>query len=364
MCKNKLYNSRLANSGVELFWFVPSMGDEQRLGDPTSAAAPTIEHLAHVAQTAERAGFGAMLVPTGEMCHDAWITAACLAQRTTTMKFLVAFRPGFVSPPVAARMASSLDWMSNGRVLLNVVTGGHPHELEKDGDVGVDHDARYRRTAEFLDVVKRSWAETGWEHDGEFFNVRNGGIAQRGPQQPHPPIYLGGASEAAMRTAAQYADVYLMWGEPVQNMAPRAAQAVALAKAEFGRALKVGTRFQVVCRPTDAQARADAELLVAHISDDYRDRIRSHADRTDSVGQSRQNELLGDSEWLSDCLWNGFARARMGASVALVGSPETIRTELQKFVDAGIDTFILSGYPHDAEATNCTELVRLATQCW
>ena len=333
------------------------MGDEQRLGDPESSVAPTIEHLVHVAQTAEAAGFGAMLVPTGEMCHDAWITAASLAQHTTTMKFLVAFRPGFVNPPVAARMASSLDWLSGGRVLLNVVTGGHPHELEKDGDVGVDHDSRYRRTAEFLDVVKRSWASSGWDFDGEFFTVRNGGISQCGPQTPHPPIYLGGASDAAVRTAAEFADVYLMWGEPVESMAPRAGAAIELAGREFGRRLKVGTRFQIVCRPTDAEARRDAEQLVAHISDDYRHRIRDHADRTDSVGQARQNELRGDSEWLSPALWNGFARARMGASVALVGSPRTIHDELQRFVAAGIDTFILSGYPHDAEAARCGELL-------
>ena len=333
------------------------MGDEHRLGDPFSAVAPSLEHLVRVAQAAERAGFGAMLVPTGELCHDAWITAASLAQHTTTMKFLVAFRPGFVNPPVAARMASSLDWLSGGRVLLNVVTGGHPHELEKDGDVGVDHDARYRRTAEFLNVVKRSWASTGWDFDGEFFAVRNGGIAQHGPQQPHPPIYLGGASPAAVRAAAQHADVYLMWGEPVEMMAPRAAQAIELARREFDRDLTVGTRFQIVCRPTDAEARHDAEQLVAHISDDYRDRIRNLADRTDSVGQSRQNELRGDNEWLSPALWNGFARARMGASVALVGSPQTIYDELQRFVDVGIDTFILSGYPHDAEAQRCGELL-------
>ncbi len=213
---------------MHLFWFVPSMGDEARLGDPGSALAPTLDHLVAVARTAEAAGFEGMLVPTGELCHDAWIVAASLAQHTESLKFLVAFRPGFVNPPVAARTAATLDWLTGGRVLLNVVTGGHDHELAKDGDF-LDHDGRYRRTAEFLELVLRSWHEQGWDHDGEFFRVVDGGIAQRPVQQPHPRIYLGGSSDAAMDAAARFADVYLMWGEPVERMAPRAAAAKALA---------------------------------------------------------------------------------------------------------------------------------------
>lgn len=336
---------------MRLFWFVPSFGDEARLGDPSTRIEPSLEHLTTVARAAEDAGFEGMLVPTGAACHDAWMVAAALAQRTSRIKFLVAFRPGFVEPPVAARMASSLDWFTGGgRVLLNVVTGGHPHELAADGDVGTDHGARYRRTEEFLAVVLRSWHEQGWSHEGEFFRVEGGGIAQAPLTRPHPPIYLGGASDAAMEAAARYADVYLMWGEPVDRMADRAAAAKARA-AELGRTLAVGTRFQIVCRSTDDEARRDAEDIVGHISEEYGNRLRSHADRTDSVGQSRQNELRGgDSEWLTDVLWNGFARARLGASVALVGSGPSIARTLREYEEAGIDTFILSGYRHDEEA--------------
>ncbi len=348
---------------MHLLWFVPSMGDEARLGDVSTRVKPTLDHLVHVAQTAEAAGFEGMLVPTGEMCLDAWMVAATLAQHTERIKFLVAFRPGFVNPPVAARMAATLDSLTGGRVLLNVVTGGHLHELAKDGDFirdidggwhEVDHDSRYRRTAEFMDVVMRSWHERDWEYSGEFFRVTNGGVAQRPAQRPHPPIYLGGASDSAMEAAARYADVYLMWGEPVELMADRAARAKQIA-ADLGRTIEVGTRFQIVCRETDEEARAAAEDIVGSIADSFRDKMRSHADRTDSVGQARQNALRGtgagnDGEWLSDVLWNGFARARMGASVALVGSGTSIRKELERFVDAGIDTFILSGYRHDEEA--------------
>ena len=336
---------------MHLLWFIPSFGDEARLGDPTTAVPPSLAHLTAVAQAAEAGGFEGALVPAGEACHDGWIVASTLAQRTATLRYLVAFRPGFVNPPVAARMASTLDRMSGGRLWLNVVTGGHPHELAKDGDVDVDHAARYRRTDEFLEVVLRSWHEQGWDHDGEFFRVRGGGIAQAPKQRPHPKVFLGGASEAAMRTAAKYADVYLMWGEPVDRMAERAAEAKALA-AEQGRTLEVGTRFQIVCRATDEEARAAAEDVVGHVDESYGDRLRSHADRTDSVGQSRQNELWQASggDWLTDVLWNGFARARLGASVALVGSGPTIKRALDEYVEAGIDWFILSGYRHDEEA--------------
>jgi alkanesulfonate monooxygenase len=336
---------------MRLLWFVPTFPDQARLGDVSTLVPPTLEHLVRVAQTAEAAGFEGMLVPAGEGCLDGWVVSATLAQHTGRLRFLVAFRPGFVSPPVAARMASTLDRMSGGRLDLNVVTGGHPHELEKDGDVGVDHDARYRRTDEFLGVVLRSWHEQGWDHDGEFFHVRGGGIAQRPKQKPHPPIWLGGSSELAMQTAAKHADVYLLWGEPVERMADRAAEAKRLAAAH-GRTIEVGTRFQIVCRETDEEAHAAAEDIVGSIDPSYGEKLRSHADRTDSEGQRRQNELWQQSggDWLNAVLWNGFARARMGASVALVGSGPTIKRELDRYVDAGIDTFILSGYRHDEEA--------------
>jgi alkanesulfonate monooxygenase len=161
-----------------------------------------------------------------------------------------------------------------------------------------------------------------------------------------------------MRTAAKYADVYLMWGEPVERMADRAAQAKAMA-AELGRSLSVGTRFQVVCRSTDDEARAAAEDIVGSIDPAYGEKLRSHSDRTDSEGQRRQNELWAQSggDWLGGCLWNGFARARMGASVALVGSGPTIKAALDEYVDAGIDTFILSGYRHDEEAERVGRLL-------
>jgi alkanesulfonate monooxygenase len=155
-----------------------------------------------------------------------------------------------------------------------------------------------------------------------------------------------------MRVAARFADVYLMWGEPVERMADRAAMAKEMA-ADHGRALEVGTRFQVVCRETDDEARASAEELVSGIdAGTYGERLRSHADRTDSVGQARQNELraAAEGDWLGDTLWNGFARARLGAAVALVGSGASIRDTLDTYVEAGIDTFILSGYRHDHEA--------------
>lgn len=343
---------------AHLLWFVPSFPDQSRLGDASTLVPPTLEHLTRVARAAEDAGFEGMLVPTGEGCLDAWMVAATLAQVTERIRYLVAFRPGFVSPPVAARMASTLDQLSGGRLLLNVVTGGHPHELETDGDVGTDHDARYRRTDEFLEVVLRSWHERRWDHDGEFFSVRGGGIQQKPLQQPHPRIYLGGSSEQAMQTAAKYADVYLMWGEPVDRMAERAAQAKKLA-ADLGRSIEVGTRFQIVCRETDDEARRDAEDIVGHIDEGFRERLRAHADRTDSVGQSRQNELWQQSggDWLTDVLWNGFARARIGASVALVGSGPSIKRALDEYVDAGIDTFILSGYRHDEEAERVGRLL-------
>jgi alkanesulfonate monooxygenase len=149
-----------------------------------------------------------------------------------------------------------------------------------------------------------------------------------------------------------------MWGEPVERMADRAAEVRRLA-AEHGRTIEVGTRFQIVCRETDDDARRAAEEIVGSIDPSYGEKLRSHSDRTDSEGQRRQNELWQQSggDWLTDVLWNGFARARMGASVALVGSGPTIKSALDEYVDAGIDTFILSGYRHDEEAERVGRLL-------
>jgi alkanesulfonate monooxygenase len=330
---------------IDFGWFLPTMGDAERIGPPTRE--PDLEYLVRVAQAAEDAGFVFALVPVGTTCGDAWLASAMVAARTDKLKFLVAMRPGFVAPTVAAKMANTFDQMSRGRVLINVVTGGFPAELAADGDF-TEHDERYVRTQEFMQVVRRAWTEKKWSHEGAYYRTENSDVHPRTFQKPYPPFYFGGASDAAKRVGADEADVYLLWGETIPMVRERIAEMRELAAARR-RTLRFGMRIHVLVRETDAQARADAEALIAGIPDRFQDMMDRHMSGSDSEGEKRQR-MLREQEWLGPNLWSGIGKARLGVGTALVGDGASVAARLQEYVDEGIDTFILSGYPHLEEA--------------
>ena len=342
---------------VEFGWFLPTMGDSEVIGPPTREA--TGDYLVEVAKAAEEAGFEFALVPVGTTCQDAWLASMYVAARTERLKFLVAMRPGFVAPTVAAKMSNTFDQLTRGRVIINVVTGGFPQELAADGDF-LEHDARYERTQEFMQVVRKAWTEERrWDHQGKYFRVEGGNVLPRPYTKPHPPFYFGGASEAARRVAAEEADVYLLWGEPVEMVRERLADMRERAAAA-GRTLRFGMRIHVVVRETDEEARAAAEALVAAIPENFQSMMERHHAKGDSEGERRQRQLVGASEdgWITPHLWAGIGKARLGVGTALVGSGESVARCLQEYVDLGIDTFILSGYPHLEEAQRFGRWVR------
>ena len=162
-----------------------------------------------------------MLTPTGTWCEDAWLTAAALLAETERLKFLVAFRPGLVPPTLAAQQAATLQRFSEGRVLLNIVTGGDDLEQRRFGD-WLDHDERYARTGEFLHIVNSMWRQESVDFTGEHYTVKDARVSA--PPDPLPQIYFGGSSPAALPIAAEYVDVYLTWGEPPQAAAAKIAQ--------------------------------------------------------------------------------------------------------------------------------------------
>lgn len=334
---------------IDFGWFLPTMGDTEKIGPPTRPA--TADYLTQVARAAEDAGFVFALVPVGTTCEDAWLASSVVAGRTDKLKFLVAMRPGFIAPTVAAKMSNTLDQLTRGRVLINVVTGGFPAELAADGDF-TDHDARYVRTQEFMQVVRKAWTlGKCWSHEGTYYKVECGDVHPRPYQKPCPPFYFGGASDAAKKVGVEEADVYLLWGEPLDMVRERIADMRDRA-ASIGRTLRFGLRINVVVRESDAQARADAEALVADIPDRFQDMMSKHMAGSDSAGEQRQRELRerAEGDWLGPNLWAGIGRARLGVGTALVGDGAGVAARLREYVDAGIDTFILSGYPHLEEA--------------
>ncbi|MVW79827.1 LLM class flavin-dependent oxidoreductase [Bordetella sp. 02P26C-1] len=353
---------------VEFNWFLPTSGDGRHLKDNTSIAGvrdharrePTPDYLVQIARAAEAVGFHAALIPTGAACEDGWLTAAALAQETQWLKFLVAFRPGLELPAYAAQKVASLQEFTAGRVLLNVVTGGDQDQQEAYGDF-LDHDTRYARTAEFLNVAHRAWQGPGQHYDGQYFRLENGGL--REPLNVTPAVYFGGASAAAEQVAAQHADVYLLWGETPEMVRERLARMQALAKAH-GRSLRYGIRLHIIARPTDGEAWAEADRLWRALTPQTIERARTALSASQSVGQARMLGLnagktvqqVRDLE-IAPNLWAGVGLVRGGAGTALVGSYQQVADRLSEYRDLGIDTFILSGYPNLEEAWRVGENV-------
>lgn len=331
---------------VRLHWFLPTGGDGRDvLPDEASGRAPNHDYLAQVALAAEAAGFDAMLTPCGTGCEDAWIATASLLGVTSRIRFLVAFRPGLLSPTLAAQMASTYQRMSGGRMLVNVVTGAEPRELARFGDF-LDKETRYERTAEFLQVMRAAWGAEPVDHTGDHYRVEQ--ATTRRPPEPAPEIYFGGASDAAKAVAAAQADVFLVWGEPPGD-AKRQRDDVAARAAELGRELRYGIRFHLIVRPTADEAWAAADRLLSGMSDEALAAARADFATTMSEGQRRMQELHGGDKGrlvIHPNVWAGIGLVRGGAGTALVGSYDEVADRIGEYHEHGFDEFILSGYPH------------------
>jgi len=347
---------------MNVFWFLPTHGDSRYLGTSEGARAVDLPYLRQIAQAADTLGYDGALLPTGRSCEDAWITAASLIGFTERLKFLVAVRPGLASPGLAARQAATFDRLSNGRLLINVVTGGDAAELEGDG-VFADHDTRYQITDEFL----RIWRGIlGNAHDngsvdfiGKHLRSKGGRTLYPSIQKPYPPLYFGGSSPAAHELAAEQVDVYLTWGEPPAAVAEKIADLRSRA-AKYGRSLRFGIRLHVIVRETADEAWRAAEALISRLDDDTIARAQNAFAKMDSEGQRRMAALHGgrrDQLEVSPNLWAGVGLVRGGAGTALVGDPETVAERMREYAALGIETFILSGYPHLEEAYRFAELV-------
>lgn len=333
----------------EFAWFLPTSGDLESFGDPGSNRAATPEYLREVAQTAERAGFRSILVPVGDVCQDAWVVASVLAGQTETLKFLVAVRPGFIAPTVAGKMVATFDRLTGGRIFVNVVTGGFPAELAADGDFTA-HDERYRRTGEFIEVMRKYWTESSFDHDGEFYRVEGARPYVSCATKPYPQLYAGGASEAAEDLFAREIDCYLLWGETTPLMTERIARMKAKAAA-LGRELRFGVRLHVLARETEEEARRDAMKLIEGVSEAQLAKARATLTATDSAGESRQRTLAGAGDlWPEESFFTGVGLVRRGIGATIVGSHEQVARKFLDYTRMGLSYFILSGYPHPEEA--------------
>ncbi|MFD9625472.1 FMNH2-dependent alkanesulfonate monooxygenase [Peribacillus muralis] len=343
---------------MNVFWFIPTGGDSRYLGTSKGGRDVDFDYMKQLAQAIDSLGYQGALLPTGRSCEDAWVTASSLLSVTSRLKFLVALRPGLMLPSVAARMTSTFDRLSGGRLLINVVSGSNPAEQVGDG-VTVDHDERYELTNEFLDVWRSLLAGEEVEHEGKHLHIDGGRLIFPPVQTPHPPIYFGGSSEKALSVAAKHCDVYLTWGEPVEAVKEKINSVKALAEKE-GRTLTFGIRLHVIVRETEEEAWQAANDLIKYVDDETIEAAQKELSKHVSEGQRRMLALSSGSKdnlEISPNLWAGVGLVRAGAGTALVGDPETVAERLKEYQAIGIDTFILSGYPHLEEAYRVAELL-------
>lgn len=343
---------------VSVLWFLPTHGDGRYLGTAVGGRATDLAYLRQIATAADRLGYYGVLLPTGKSCEDSWLVASAMVPETERLRFLVAVRPGLQPPTLAARMTATLDRLSNGRVLINIVTGGDPVENAGDG-IFLSHAERYEVTREFMHAYKALLAGETVNVSGKHIRIEGGQLLFPPVQHPHPPLYFGGSSEAAIDVAADTVDKYLTWGEPPRLVAEKIDLAKIAARLR-GRKLSFGIRLHVIVRETSREAWAAAESLIRHVDDETIAKAQSIFSRMDSVGQKRMSQLHGgrrDQLVISPNLWAGVGLVRGGAGTALVGSPEEVAARMEEYRAIGIDTFILSGYPHLEEAYRFAELV-------
>lgn len=346
---------------LAVHWFLPTGGDSREVaasGPDDHRREPTLAYLTQVARAADDLGFEAALTPCGTACEDAWISTAHLVATTERLKFLVAFRPGLLSPTLAAQMASTYQRLSGGRLAMNVVIGAEDAESARFGP-RLDKATRYARAAEFLEVVRGAWGEEPFDFRGEYFEVTQ--ATTRARPEPAPEIYFGGASAEAEDVAARWADVYLAWGEPPASVAERVERMRAKA-GDVGRELRYGIRFHVITRDTADEAWAAAARLLQGMSPDAIAAARADFTSTASEGQRRMAELHRDLDptdvrglEIHPNVWAGVGLVRGGAGTTLVGSHTEVADRIEEYASVGFEEFILSGYPHLEEAYFCGE---------
>ncbi len=331
---------------TEYAWFAALCDDDYEfLGVPDASLQSSWAHCRDIVLRAERNGFDNILLPSGySLGIDATAFAAAIATETNRIKLLLAVRFGELVVPQLARQIATIQQIAGGRLVINAISSDVPGET-------LSSEARYRRTTESIAVLRTLLRGERADFDGEFVTAHVD-APRIATQHPHDPVvYFGGLSEAARQCAAESCDVYLMWPDTTDRMREVMREMDDRAAA-FGRTLRYGWRSHVIVRETETAARIAAERLLSRLDTDTGRAIRAKSLDSQSAGVARQTELRDAADedgYLERHLWTGVGRARSGAGIAIVGDPDQVAGKLRELREAGIDTFILSGYPHLAE---------------
>lgn len=307
------------------------------------------EYVDAAAREQEAGGFDRVLIPFGSNSPESQLVAAHAAAITTKLGFLVAHRPGFTQPTLAARQLATLDQLSGGRVAVHIITGGADAEMARDGDVGTSKAERYARTDEYLDVLKQEWtAAQPFDHKGRFYEVRQG-FASIKPE--NLPVFFGGSSPEAIDVAGRHADVYALWGETLEQVADDVRQ-VRQSAARYGR----NPGFSLSLRPVLADTEEAAWKKAREIEDQVRAAreaagLPTTGHRPPNAGSLRLLETAAANRQ-DTRLWTGVAAltGAAGNSTGLVGTPEQVADALLEYYEIGIDHFLIRGFDPLADA--------------
>ncbi|MFS0876249.1 LLM class flavin-dependent oxidoreductase [Solibacillus isronensis] len=345
---------------VEFITMAPTSGDSEYVGNQTSNKGaqtwsgvgvdsdrePSVDYITKVAQAAEKAGFSTLLLPIGGSCVDSLVAASHLTAHTKTLNYLIAVRPGSTAPTQLAKQYSSVNYWTNNRVFVNVVTGGAPKELENDGDF-LSHTDRYKRTREYIEILKRLFNGETFDYNGEFYTLKGANLPL--PVKNAPPIFFGGSSPIAKEVATDVADVYMLWGETLETTKEELETVVKLAK-EKNRDLSYSVSFQVVLGETEEAAFENANKIISQVDPEVLEAKHANTVSNGAVGVSRLHQLMLESKdnnfVIAPNIWAGLTQVLSGNSIALVGTPQQVAERIVEFVDLGFDKVLLRGFPH------------------
>lgn len=309
------------------------------------------DYITRFARAHEQAGFDRILVGYWSDQPDGFLVTALAGQATSRIHFLLAHRPGFVAPTLAARKLATLEHLLDGRLAVHVISGGNDAEQRKDGDY-LEHDQRYARTDEFLEVVRKVWTEQApFDHSGVHYRAQGAFSAIKPLQQPHLPIYFGGSSPAALAVAGKHADVYALWGESLEQTAETVA-AVREQAARHGRQVRFSVSFRPIIAATEEAAWAKAENILGQARQRLEQAGPVLANKPQSIGAQRLLDTVARGERVDERLWTGMAALVGGGhnSTALVGTAEQVADALLAYYDLGVTSFLIRGFDPLADA--------------
>ena len=336
----------LKENDVEISWFAPICdGDDDLLGSRNPKFKSTWENTSRIIKTADKLGYTNVLCPSSyQVGQDTLTFVSAMAPLTNQINFLAAIRCGEIHPPMLARSLSTLDHILKGRLTVNIISSDLPgNKLESS--------IRYSRSREVINILKQCWNDDEINFRGEFYNLNLPTDPVKPFQQGGPLLYFGGYSPDGVDLCAEHCDVYLMWPDTEDKISTLISNMKAKALG-YNRTVQFGLRVHVIVRETEAEARKYASKLISNLDYNLGNDIRDRAQDSKSLGVSMQSELRSKSDkdfYVESNLWTGIGLARSGCGAAIVGDPDQVYNKLKRYMNLGIRSFILSGYPHHNE---------------